>query len=381
MGRVLNEQSIKDVIYGATLLGGGGGGSMENGMDLLTKYKELYPDKEVSVKLATYDEMPAGSYAAVTAGMGAPTAIKTVDFSKYAINTFESLQKMAKQMDPPRNLEYSLAVEMGGFNTFVPMLISLVNDIPLVDADGAGRAVPALDTLLLHINGCATSPLAMANDKNDQVQINLANPKDAALAEEIGRHICMSFNMMSGLSGWMLSGEEINSNIPTATVSLAEKVGAIIRECIEKGTLDKVYDVLNESGVVKARSICTGVASEVKTVQEDGFDRGYVVLTDSADASVSWKIDFQNENLIIFKQSGGQDVAAVTVPDIICMYNLEDGMPLTNADVKEGMRISLGLIKSNEKWWKNPNMFDVWRPFLDRVGYKGDMILFEDFKG
>ncbi|MED9781329.1 MAG: DUF917 family protein, partial [Peptococcaceae bacterium] len=57
---------------------------------------------------------------------------------------------------------YTMPVEMGAFNTFAPMLISLMTGLPTLDADAAGRAVPGLDTLLSHINGGATSPLAMA---------------------------------------------------------------------------------------------------------------------------------------------------------------------------------------------------------------------------
>jgi len=41
----------------------------------------------------------------------------------------------------------------------------------------------------------------MANGDNDKLTIETANPKNAELAEEIGRHICMAFNMISGLSG------------------------------------------------------------------------------------------------------------------------------------------------------------------------------------
>jgi DUF917 family protein len=72
--------------------------------------------------------------------MGAPSAIKEVDFSVYATNAFNLLSEMAAQMG--RKITYSMAVELGGFNTFVPMLILLVQKIPFVDTDGAARAVP-----------------------------------------------------------------------------------------------------------------------------------------------------------------------------------------------------------------------------------------------
>lgn len=170
--RILKEEQLIDVIWGATLMGGGGGGAMVGGTDLLDTYKKLHPEKPVELTLLETCDMDPEAYGAVTAGMGAPTVLKNVDFSQYAVNAFNALKEMGAKMDPPRKLEYSVPVELGGFNTFCPMLISLLNDIPFIDCDGAGRAVPALDTLLLHINGLDTSPLAMADGKNNKVTIN-----------------------------------------------------------------------------------------------------------------------------------------------------------------------------------------------------------------
>lgn len=167
--RILKEEQLIDVIWGATLMGGGGGGAMVGGTDLLDTYKKLHPEKPVELTLLETCDMDPEAYGAVTAGMGAPTVLKNVDFSQYAVNAFNALKEMGAKMDPPRKLEYSVPVELGGFNTFCPMLISLLNDIPFIDCDGAGRAVPALDTLLLHINGLDTSPLAMADGKNNKV--------------------------------------------------------------------------------------------------------------------------------------------------------------------------------------------------------------------
>ena len=187
--RILKEEQLIDVIWGATLMGGGGGGAMVGGTDLLDTYKKLHPEKPVELTLLETCDMDPEAYGAVTAGMGAPTVLKNVDFSQYAVNAFNALKEMGAKMDPPRKLEYSVPVELGGFNTFCPMLISLLNDIPFIDCDGAGRAVPALDTLLLHINGLDTSPLAMADGKNNKVMVRFtvfARSSVAYQATQIG---------------------------------------------------------------------------------------------------------------------------------------------------------------------------------------------------
>ena len=364
--RILNEEQLIDVIWGATLMGGGGGGAMSNGMDLLNTYKKLHSEKDVQLTLYETNEMDENAYAAVTCGMGAPTVLKTVDFSKYAVNAFNTLKDIATQMNPPRKLEYVFPVELGGFNTFCPMLISLLEDIPLIDTDGAGRAVPALDTLLLHVNGLETSPLAMADANNNQISIKLQNPKDAPMGEEIGRWICTAFGQISGLSGWMVKKADIENSLPCGTISLCEKIGHELRECAKTGA--NVFDSLNHIGV-ECKFLTKGKVVKCENLQKKGFDYGKVYVEGN---DGQWVIYFQNENLLVEHEGK----AVMTVPDITCFYHAENGMPLTNADIEENMEICLGAIKAPSAWWKNPNMFEIWKPFLENVGYTGKNIPF-----
>ena len=365
MARILNEKQIIDIIWGATLLGGGGGGSMQNGIDLLEQFKEYNPGT-IEVNLITREEMEPGKYAAVTAGMGAPTVLKTLNFYPYVINAYNALKEMAAKMDDKKDLCYSLAVELGGFNTFVPMLVSLVENVPFVDADGAGRAVPALNTLLLHINGLNTSPLAMANGTGDKVAIETIDPRDAELAEEIGRHICMSFGMVGGLSGWMIDKDEI-AKLPEGTVTKCEKIGADVRE--HAGRQDDLFEFLKDKGH-ECRTIVPGICKVVKTEnkQAKGFDYGEVTI--SAADGKEIKIFFQNENLLATVD--GEPY--ITIPEIIMVVNAADGVPLTNADIKEGQDVFVGVIKVDEKWDLNPDMYEVWGSFMDNIGYKGPRI-------
>lgn len=148
----LNEENMRDIIWGATLMGGGGGGSISSGMMLLDSYKKDHPDETLSVEMIDAGDMPKGTYAAATAGMGAPAAIAGVDFSAWAANAFAVLRDLAAR--DGKKLGYNYPVELGGFSTFFPLLLSLKTGLPTVDCDGAGRAVPALETLLLNVNDC-----------------------------------------------------------------------------------------------------------------------------------------------------------------------------------------------------------------------------------
>ena len=368
MAKILNETDIRNVIVGATVIGAGGGGSISCAYDMLDNFKKNNPGKAVELELIDPKDMDAKAYAAVTAGMGAPRALVGKDFTPYAVNAYETLVEMAKDMG--RELKYCIPVEIGGFNTFVPMLIGLLKGVPMIDADGAGRAVPALDTLLLHVNGLKTSPLAMADKDNNRVMIELADPRDASEAEIIGRNICVAFDMIAGLSGWMVKKDEIQNAIATGTITYAMEVGAAVQSFDGKGN---IYDYIAKNSTLPCKGVCTGKITKLETKTANGFDYG--VATIAGEDGCEYKIPFQNENLAIYKDG----TPIMTVPDIISVYDKEAKMPLTNADTAEGQYVDVGIAKVDEKWWKvgEAKMNEIWAPYFSNVEYTGKIIRFQ----
>lgn len=366
MSTVLTRQDIINIIYGATVLGAGGGGSASSGLGMLENY--IKEHGEPKLRMISTDEMNVSAYAAVTAGMGSPVALKDKDFTPYAVNAYNTLVDMAANMG--RTLSYTLPVEIGGFNTFVPMLIAMMNDIPVIDADGAARAVPALDTLLLHVNGLDTSPLAMADHKNNRLTIELADPRDAHEAEVIGRNICVAFDMMAGLSGWMVNQAQIEAAIGNGTITRAKTVGEVLAKYKTEDTLENFYEYLAKHSNLKCQAVCRGMITKVETKTSGGFDYGTATV-EGKDGS-TYVVLFQNENLVIYKDGN----VVMTAPDIISFYDINDGMPLTNADTKEGQYVDIGIIEVDERWWKNGEaaINDVWAPYFKNVEYTGKIV-------
>lgn len=362
----LKKQDIVNVIYGATILGAGGGGSAVSGLTMLENY--IKDHGEPCLKMIPADKMEDGTYAAVTAGMGSPVALKDKDFTPYAINAYNALVEVAARMK--RKLAYTIPVEIGGFNTFVPMLIALVNNSAIIDADGAARAVPALDTLLLHVNGLDTSPLTMADQNNNRLTIELADPHNAAEAEVIGRNICVAFDMMAGLSGWMVSKEDIKSSIGNGTITRAKTVGECMAKYKELNTTESFYEYLAANSDLECTPVCRGTITDVEVKVVAGFDYGTATIAGKDGAT--YKVLFQNENLVLYKN--GEVV--MTAPDIISFYDIDAGMPLTNADTVKGQNVDIGIIKVDERWWKTgeENINNIWAPYFKNVEYTGKIV-------
>ncbi|MHB9293836.1 hypothetical protein Holit_02955 [Hollandina sp. SP2] len=371
--KTVNYTEILNSIWGAALMGGGGGGSLKYGWAMLTAYMDSHKlePQDVSMKVIDPKDMDTEDYAGVTAAIGAPTAIPG-DFSPYANNAFRLLQTLDRGATPPRKLRYSLAVELGGFNTFVPMLIALDQQIPLVDADGSGRAVPALNTTLLAVNGNDTAPLGLADKDNNQVTLALQDPQNAQLAETLARQVAVGFNNICGLSGWTIHKQAIIHTLPVGSISRCEKIGAILRE---SAITDK-FGELQRQGILQCREVFRGKITRGESTEQEGFDIGFVEYTARGS---SCKTLFQNETLLI--QSSAGEVW-MTAPDIIACYDQETGQPLTNADlfdtqgqIKQGLPVVLGLIAVDPQWWKQgyEAINTLWQPYFKSARYSGNI--------
>jgi len=62
-------------------------------------------------------------------------------------------------------IDYLIPVETGVFNTMVPIYAGVKKSLPILDADGAGRAVPELEMLMFHFYDIPSSPFAISDKK------------------------------------------------------------------------------------------------------------------------------------------------------------------------------------------------------------------------
>ena len=366
MAKILNKQDVKAIIYGACLMGAGGGGALESGLLLLEDYSKK---REIAVKMQSLDEMEDGTYAGVVAGMGSPIKFKErgADFSVEPVVAYDALKKVAFFMN--KKITTVLAVEYGALNSFVPMMVAMENNEPFIDADGCGRAVPALNTLLFDVNGIATAPNVMTNAKGD-VMINYpVDPYDAKGLENIGRYVCQAFDMLMGISGWISSKEEIKNLLVPDAYTHAMKVGKAMLDAIEK-KLDVTEEIKK---VTPFRELWRGKLTKMETQVVGGFDIGRTFFEGiGAYEGKKFQVDYKNENLVAFEDQK----PLITVPDIICFINLDTGEPMSNADVAEGQNVLVGAMPVHENWYKTDKGINCWKPFLEATGYTGKTIRF-----
>jgi len=355
--RVLKKENLLDVVVGATLLGAGGGGSPEDGIRLVEKIFNVAQ----GVKLVSPDEVGDNEYVAMVAGIGAPRAVKEKGFDVEAVYAYEALERI--YLMTGIKLSYLMPGEIGGFNMITPMYVSASKDVPMVDCDGNGRAVPELATGLYPIYEIPASPLVLA-DRDGNVVIGYPHePMDTAACEKIARSFAVASGMSAAFATWVVNGRKIRESLVLGSISKCESIGKAIREAVKEGR-DPVKEALKVTG---GQELIRGKISEISTKTVEGFDFGKTVVDGTGEYSgKQLVINFKNENMIAWEK--GEPVAMV--PDLICLMTI-DGKTLTNADTEKDMEIAVIAIPADEKWKSHPKGFEVWRHILEKIGYTG----------
>ena len=362
----LSIQDLKDAVVGATFLGSGGGGSPENGFQLVEEIAKHTAD----IELVSPNEVPDNAYVAMVAGMGSPVALKEKGFGPEGIHAFEGLERIYGWTGVSFN--YIMPCETGGFNCITPIHVAAVKNLKVVDADGAGgRAVPELSTMLYYLNDIPTSPFVLADKEGNIVVGWTKDPMDAPLCEEIARHVVVAFGQEAGLATWVVTGHQIKTQLEPGVISTSVLLGRAIRTAREKGE-DPV------SAAVKASDgyeLIRGTIKEIETKMMGGFDFGRTTI-EGSDGYRGKKlfVDFKNENMIAWRS---EDETVAMVPDKICQMTL-DGAPLTNADTEEGMDLAVIGVKASDRWRKHPKGFSVWKPILEKMGYDKEFVPIEN---
>ncbi|RLI34632.1 hypothetical protein DRO53_03125 [Candidatus Bathyarchaeota archaeon] len=362
MAEKFGKRELEDVIWGATLLGAGGGGSPKNGLKLLEDLLKASPE---GVTLISPEEFGSEEYAVMVAGIGSPKVLMEKGFGPEAIYAFEAISSL--QALAGKRITHLYPGELGGFNVMPPFYVAALKGMPVVDADGCGRAVPELETTLFYLYGIPSSPCAMADSQGNIVIFYTRNPMDSTMAENLARHVSTAFGMGAAFATWVVNGEELRRALALNTVTLCRRVGAAIREAKERGG-DPVRAAVEAVGGVE---LFRGKVADISTRTVEGFDFGRFKLEGVGGyQGKTLTVEFKNENMVVWS---GEGEALATVPDLICTMTL-NGTPLTNADMEVGMEIAVIAASASEKWRKHPEGFKVWKHILEKMGYTGDYV-------
>lgn len=351
--RILNREDLMNILYGAAILGTGGGGSLDEGIAMIDE--ALHAGKEF--KLADFAEMDPDAVIGTPYACGAISPLTEEEVKKYARlkETDESFYILCmKQLEQFLGKEVSavISTELGGGNTATAFYVGAMTGRCIMDGDPAGRSVPALQHSTYFLQGVPMCPMSVMNKFGEGAVFT--NVFDDERGEDMVRALAVVSQNTIAVMDHVNTAEVLKNAVIRGAISYAEAIGKAFRETKANGG-DYVAAV-TETG--KGKMMFEGIVAESGYETRDGYTFGDTVITGTgAYKGHTLHIWYQNENIISWLDGE----YFVTVPDLICVFNQDEQMPQLNPYAKVGEHVAVTALPAPEEW-KTERGLEVFGP-------------------
>jgi hypothetical protein len=332
--KILNEEEVECLVRGAAVLGTGGGGDPEEGLRLLLEDLRCGRKLKVaSLKEISDDDLIVCPY---FCGTIAPTKKKPKKVV-YKDPMTEACKRMEQYLG--KRVSATVAVELGGSNTAVPLHVASMMGIFLIDGDYVGRAAPELLQSTANIFDVQLRPSVMVTASGDIIIVE----RFADLDEY--EYIARTLSLTSGSVAVVdtpVNGSVAKKVLIKDSISKCIEVGRTVKEANATGK-DPVSELLKcLNGVLLFR----GIVKKYTWEDKGGFLYGEATYEGTGEwKGHELKIWIKNENIIAWRD--GEVVA--TAPDPIYVVD-ERGYAITNTELKEGMKAVVIGAKAPYMW-------------------------------
>jgi uncharacterized protein len=320
--RLVGEPELEDIAVGAAILGTGGGGDPYIGKLLAQEAVRRHGPVEV----VSVDELADDDFVVPSAMMGAPTVmVEKLPRGTEAIKAFKALGDYMG-----REPTHTTSIEAGGLNSTTPFVTAAQLGIPLVDADGMGRAFPEIQMIIATMHGISATPMTLADEKGNSAVIDTI---DNSWTERLARTLTVDFGATSMIALYPMTGRQLKSGafVP-GTIGLAQELGRLVRET-RAAHGDPVGAVVERLG---ARRLFAGKIVDIARRTEAGWAKAEARIDGTGDdAGSTLVLQTQNEHLVAIRD--GEVVCSV--PDLIIVVDAESGLPITTEELRYGFRV------------------------------------------
>lgn len=324
------KNDIDDFLDGLTILGTGGGGEAEWGRVILNN--EFNKGREM--KLVDPEDIEDDAFVCSGGIMGSVKSLGDISYEEISRSweTFFPLVEAIRTLEKlkGKKVDYLIPFEIGGLNTPVIMAAASRLGIPMLNADGNGRAAPETQMISFIGHGISLYPMPLV-DKENNVTV-VMDSKSTTFADEVGRFIVVKTGGMGANAHYPMSGKDAKNYCIPHTVMNALKIGRAIKETSQQGG-DPIQKF---SELVSGRELFRGKISHL-----EGVDRGGFYLTDvmiqgagAFSGSVA-KLVVKNETMALWVD--GQ--VKIIFPDCAFLLDPKTGKGIPSIDLVEGKEL------------------------------------------
>jgi uncharacterized protein len=326
----LDTSNLPALARGCAILGAGGGGDTHVG--LLASLQAV--EDHGPVPLVGLDDLPDDGLLMPCGGIGAPTV--SIEKIENGDEGGRLRDEVERQWDRP--VVAFMAGEIGGSNGMIPAVWAARCGVPVVDADGMGRAFPEIPQVAMEIAGISPNPAVMTDERGNLIVFRTIN---GAWSERLERVAAVEFGGMASSTEYQLTVAQAKAGaVVKDAVSLAIRIGHVVLEASH----DPVEALAQD---LRAARLLVGKIVDVERRVTGGFVRGSATIEGlGADAGRSLRLEIQNEHLVALE---GDRVLA-TVPDIISVLDTQSAEAISTERLRYGQRVTVIAFPCDPIW-------------------------------
>ena len=325
---VVDGPSLADLARGAAFLGSGGGGDPYYGQLL----GEAEIERGVRIELTSLDSLADDALVVPCGWIGAPTvSLEKLPSGREVIAGLRRLEEIIG-----RKVDAVMPIEIGGGNGLAPLVGAAQLGVPIVDADGMGRAFPESQMAIFNIRGLSACPSVLTAACGS---LSVIETPDNRTHERLARSLSVALGGIAHMVEYPLTGRQAKDHAIGGSVSAAIAVGAAIRLARGAGEdpFEALFAALRKTGLYPhAGVLFDGKIVDLERETRDGFSIGRVVI-EEFEGDARMELLFQNENLVARRD--GQLCAMV--PDLITVMDRETADSITTERLKYGQRVKI----------------------------------------
>jgi hypothetical protein len=316
--RTIVKSDLEFALIGGTILGGGGGGSMDLGRasgEIALEYGNL--------ELVDINSIDDATIIITASAVGAPAAPNKYVRPKDYVRCVELLEESTGL-----KVGGIITNENGGAATINGWIQSAVLGIPLIDAPCNGRAHPTGKMGSMGLNDVEGYYSSQAFSGGNPM---LGNKLEGIVKGELGkaarlvRESAVHAGGLVAVARNPVEASYIKKNAAVGGITHAIETGKEFNEGLKISPMEAIRKVTEFLG---GEIVVDGEVKEFDLVTTGGFDVGKVVVLDM-------EMTFWNEYMTLeFKGN-----RLYTFPDLIMTFNKKTGMPVTTAEISKGDEI------------------------------------------
>ena len=318
MKRLLDQDTLRAMARGCAVLGAGGGGDTYYALlQALQAAEDFGPAALVDV-----DELPDDGLIMPCGGVGAPlVGLEKIEAGDEGERLRNLLQRQTGQ-----TVTALMAGEIGGGNGLVPVAWAARMGLPVLDADGMGRAFPLVSQVTMELAGISPCPAVMTDERGNVVVFRTIS---GDWVERLERAAAAEFGGMGSAADFPLTAAQAREATVRGSVSQAIRIG----EAAASSAGSPVAAVIAAAGAFR---LVGGKVLDVRREVSGGFMRGSVIIEGLAeDAGRLLRLELQNEHLVALER--GRLLASV--PDLITVLDSETADAVSADRIRYGQRV------------------------------------------